>query len=120
MKIGDSYKVSCENCNALVINGMGTHEDPCSGTLTFTNSGRKYTMLRVCSLDMWGDEVNDRHSLGYIMVPLDCSDRTIVKALKDKELINGKLHYKSFTIDGDVSTFHIMYKQKPMFQCEVL
>jgi hypothetical protein len=111
--------VSCDHCRASVINNVGTHELGCTGALNFIRGGRKYQRVRVWSLDMWGDDVNDRHSLGYIMVLLDCSDRALIKALKRRGWVNKKLHYKSFSIDGDELVFYIEYKQKPVFQCEI-
>ena len=114
-----TYKVSCDHCRATIINGVGTHELGCMGTLNFIRGGRKYQRVQVWSLDMWGDEVNDRHSLGHVMVLKNASDRAIIKALKHRGWINKKLHYNSFDIDGDELVFYIVHKQETLFQCEI-
>lgn len=102
----------------MAINNVGTHEIGCHGVLIFTKRGRKYQQFRVWSLDLWGDEVNDRSCIGRVMVPQDASDRAIIKALKRKGWVNPKCHYDSFSIEGDERSLNIDYKHKPIYQLE--
>lgn len=113
-----TYHVSCDSCRVIIINNHACHEIGCRGVLIFTRRGQKYQQFRVWSLDLWGDEVNDRSCIGRVMVPQDASDRAIIKALKRKGWVNPKCHYDSFSIEGDEHFMSIDYKHKPIYQLE--
>ena len=75
-------KVSCDCCEAVVINGKPCHEARCPGHFTFTpkrKGAKPLAKWRVWSLDVWGNqqdgfEINDRRENGSFYVPIDASD----------------------------------------------
>lgn len=119
-------RVTCEHCNALVINNIPLHEKGCLGYFTYTNKGKRYHRFKVWSLDAIGNsrdgfEVNDRCALGYIMIREDASDRKIIECLKNRGYLSKGRHIKSFEIDGDEFRFDIQWKKtsQPLLQLEV-
>lgn len=101
-----AYKVKCTQCNAAAINGAPCHEQGCNHFFTFTRLKRDYYQYNVYSLDVWGNrkdgyEVNDRCKVGSVMIPAECTDRQIIKALKVAGFLRSSCWYKSFTVGGD-------------------
>ncbi len=100
------YKIKCESCQALAVNGYATHESGCHGAMTYRRRGRDYARWTVWSLDVWGNaregfEVNDRQRAQTLMIPAEATDREIIQALKRAELLNPKCRFASFRLDGD-------------------
>ncbi len=117
-------KVKCHQCHVLVINSTPYHETGCHGHFIFTKDKRTYLKYTVWLLDVLGNikdgfEVNDRSKLGSILVPEDCPDKTILKALKARDWLHNFSRFKSFSIDDSL---HVNWKNtnEPMFQLEVI
>jgi hypothetical protein len=102
----------------------------CHGTLKFTDSrGRVFVRVGLWSLDVWGNskdgfEVNDRSRRPEtLFLPDDADEKTVVKALKAKELLNKRSRNSSFSVEwhdnrhGDVNWSKT---GEPLFQLEVL
>lgn len=118
-----TYKVKCNDCQAVVINGHATHETGCHSIMIFQPpKGNPLCKYRVWSLDVWGNdrdgfEVNDRSEMGFVMVPLDADDKSLLSALRKEGFLS---LCRAFTTDGDLKTIHISYKDKPCLQLEAV
>lgn len=121
-----TYKISCDNCNAVTINGKPCHESGCYGTFTYRYRGKEYKKATVWNLDVWGNkrdgfEVNDRYESGSVIIPANLSNKEIIKALKKNNFLVKRCHTRSFSIDGD-DTLIIIDAAKtgePIYQLEV-
>lgn len=99
-------KVKCNNCTIAVINNVPCHEQGCHGTTIYIRNGRESIEFKVYGLDVWGNakdgfEVNDRHCVGSIVIPVNSENKDIIKALKANNLLRKGCHVRSFCIDGD-------------------
>ena len=117
-------RVKCNDCNALIINGKPCHETGCNGIFLLTKRGKEHRLVEVWSLDVWGNhregfEVNDRCKMGQVTIPLDMTDKAIIKALKKNDFISKRTWYSSFSIDDGERTLTIDYKQEPFLQLEI-
>lgn len=119
-----SFKVKCDSCQAMAVNGIGIHEIGCYGRMIFTDHrGREYLKFQVWSLDVWGNkrdgfEVNDRQKCEVIIVRDDLGDKGIIKALKEADLLNKKCHFKSFNVDE--YGLEAAKTGEPIYQLEIL
>ena len=118
-------KVTCDNCQVSLINGIACHEQGCHGLFLYTDHGRKYRKFRVFSLDVWrttegGFEVNDRSERGSILVTASLDNRAIVRALKKKDFLGRYLRMASIEIDGEEGLLYINDKKtgEPILQLE--
>lgn len=121
------YTIKCERCNAAVINGVACHEQGCTGHLVFTKGLKSYNKWTVWSLDVWGNhkdgyEVNDRSKRGSVLIPVDSSDRAILRILKLANHLNKNSKYASFRTDGDDSIINIDWNKtgEPLLTLEVM
>lgn len=121
------FKVKCNSCAVSVINGLPCHESGCNDAFIFTKRGKDYRRFRVWSLDVWGNEregfeVNDRREAGSIIILDDSDDKTLLKALKKKNFINKKCHFKSFHLDGDNLSIYVDWRKNgfPLYQLEAV
>lgn len=120
------YKVTCSNCNPISVNGLAMHETgSCHGTLVFNYRKRDYYRVRVFSLDSLGNskdgfEVNDRSHVCGMMIPIDCTDKELIRLLKRKNLLNRKSHFNSYDIDWLERTVDVFvsfgYQHRPSNQ----
>lgn len=120
----NALKVSCERCAATVINGTPCHEQGCTGQFVYTNArGKRFWKWRIWSLDVWGNardgyEVNDRSQSGGMLTVADPSDHDLIKGLKERDKLNKRTHYKSYTTNGDDMAVSVDYKGMPCYQLE--
>ena len=100
-----SYRVKCQNCSAVTINGHAAHEQGCHGHMEYIDKrGRVFVKYDVWSLDVWGNardgfEVNDRQRCGSIMVSILAEDKDVIRALKRADLLSRRCHFNSFRVD---------------------
>lgn len=122
------YKIKCDSCNALAINGHAAHETGCHGAMTYIRETdkREFRRATVWSLDVWGNphdgfEVNDRSKIGNVFLPADLSDKSIIQCLKRAEVLRKRMHLKSFRIDGDdcAVTINLTRTGKPILTLEM-
>jgi len=119
-------KIKCVGCNIAIINGNICHETGCHDVATFTDvRGKVFIKYRVFSLDVLGNvrdgfEVNDRSERGALMVPENATDNQIIRALKEKNLLNKKCRFSSFIIDGDAQKLCVDARKsgEPLYQLE--
>lgn len=119
-------KISCDKCNATVINGVPCHETGCPGHFICLKRGKPFLRVRFWSLDVLGNahdgfEVNDRSSIGSTYLPKDFGLREVVQALKFLSQINPRNHVASYTLDGDdmVGYLNQAKTYMPLFEFEV-
>ena len=67
-----------------------------------------------------GFEVNDRSHRGDILIPLDASDKDIIRALKKSGMLYNRMRTKSFRIDGDDVVMYVNLRNttEPLFELE--
>lgn len=97
------------------------------GYYTYQYRKKEYIRLKVWSLDVWGNEndgfeVNDRSHCDTIFIPRDCDTKEVVKALKANRLLNKYCKTKTFDLDGDESSFHLIATRtgEPIYQLEAI
>jgi len=119
------YTITCNGCQALVINGHASHEMGCNSGFIYTKRKKNYAKYRVFSLDVWGNntdgfEVNDRSHSGDILIPLDASDKDIIKTLKKSKFLYNRMRTKTFSIDGDDIMLYVEFAKttEPLYQLE--
>lgn len=100
------YRVECDSCQAVSVNGVATHERGCQGLMVYRRNGREYRRVTVWSLEAWGNpadgfEVNDASRVGSVMLPINASDREIIRRLKVGGFLRKGCHSRSFSVSGD-------------------
>lgn len=101
------YKIKCNQCQAIAVNGSACHESGCHGVMEYTFKNKTYKKYTVWSVECWGNdkdgyEMNDRAKIGVtLLLPIDSNDKDIIKLLKKEGLLNKRIHFKSISINGD-------------------
>lgn len=120
------YRVKCQNCAVVIVNGTACHETGCNGVMEYRRNGVTFAIYRVWALDVLGNtrdgyEVNDRSEITRIKIRLDGHDHAEIRALKRAKLLNPKTHFSSFAVHGDDHCIMIDSKRdgRPLYQLEL-
>jgi hypothetical protein len=120
------YKVSCPECNAVVINNTACHEQGCTGVLQFKQGKHTLNQWDVWTLDVWGNawdgyEVNDRSLATTIKLSDTALERQIIQRLRQLGLLPRYSRKDTYVVDQpDDSHIYIELNGMPVIQMVAL
>jgi len=97
------YRVKCNSCSMVVINGHPCHEIGCPNPITIyrDEKGREFNSFRLITYGVWGNykdgyEVNDCSKTGITLLLDDqCTKEDVVKGLKEKGFFSKRMRFSS-------------------------